>query len=63
MIMPTGAVLKRARALYLEQQWAFWDATLVSALSRAHRNPQRVSRGTNDLRKLQGSWNPDKGVK
>jgi predicted nucleic acid-binding protein len=31
VIMPTPAVLERARALHLQQQWAFWDATLVSA--------------------------------
>jgi predicted nucleic acid-binding protein len=31
LIMPTPAVLERARALHLQQQWAFWDATLVSA--------------------------------
>ena len=30
-IMPTPPVLERARALHLEQQWAFWDATLFSA--------------------------------
>jgi predicted nucleic acid-binding protein len=31
LLMPTPVVLERARALHLEQQWAFWDATLVSA--------------------------------
>ena len=31
LIMPTPAVLERARALHLQQQWAFWDAMLVSA--------------------------------
>jgi len=31
LIMPTPAVLERARTLHLQQQWAFWDATLVSA--------------------------------
>lgn len=31
LIMPTLPVLERARALHLPQQWAFWDATLVSA--------------------------------
>lgn len=31
LIMPTPAVLERARALHIQQQWAFWDATLVSA--------------------------------
>jgi len=31
LLMPTPAVLERARALHIEQQWAFWDATLVSA--------------------------------
>jgi predicted nucleic acid-binding protein len=31
LIMPTPAVLERARALHLQQRWAFWDATLVSA--------------------------------
>jgi predicted nucleic acid-binding protein len=29
--MPTPPVLERARTLHLQQQWAFWDATLVSA--------------------------------
>jgi predicted nucleic acid-binding protein len=24
-------VLERARALHLQEQWSFWDATLVSA--------------------------------
>jgi len=28
-------VLERARALHLQQQWAFWDATLVSACIEA----------------------------
>jgi predicted nucleic acid-binding protein len=31
LIMPTAAVLERARVLQLDQKWAFWDATLVSA--------------------------------
>lgn len=31
LILPTPAVLDRARALHLQQQWAFWDAVLVSA--------------------------------
>ena len=31
LIMPTPAVLERARELHLQQRWAFWDATLVSA--------------------------------
>lgn len=31
LLMPTPAVLERARSLHIEQQWAFWDATLVSA--------------------------------
>jgi predicted nucleic acid-binding protein len=31
LIMPTPDVLERARALHLQQQWAFWDAMLVSA--------------------------------
>ncbi len=31
LIMPTPAVLERARALHVQQRWAFWDATLVSA--------------------------------
>ena len=31
LIMPAPAVLERARALHLQQHWAFWDATLVSA--------------------------------
>jgi predicted nucleic acid-binding protein len=31
LIMPTAAVLERARNLHLEQQWAFWDAMLVAA--------------------------------
>lgn len=31
LVMPTPAVLERARSLHIEQQWAFWDATLVSA--------------------------------
>jgi predicted nucleic acid-binding protein len=31
LIMPTRAVLDRARALHLQERWAFWDATLVSA--------------------------------
>jgi predicted nucleic acid-binding protein len=31
LIMPTPAVLDRARALHLHERWAFWDATLVSA--------------------------------
>ena len=31
LVMPTSAVLERARTLHLQQQWAFWDATLVSA--------------------------------
>jgi predicted nucleic acid-binding protein len=31
LIMPTAAVLDRARALHLQERWAFWDATLVSA--------------------------------
>jgi predicted nucleic acid-binding protein len=35
LIMPAAAVLERARALHLEQQWAFWDATLVSACVEA----------------------------
>jgi predicted nucleic acid-binding protein len=31
LIMPTPPVLERARALHVQQQWAFWDAMLVSA--------------------------------
>ena len=31
LIMPTPAVLERARKLHLEHQWAFWDAMLVGA--------------------------------
>jgi predicted nucleic acid-binding protein len=31
LLMPTPAVLERARGLHLEHQWAFWDAMLVSA--------------------------------
>ena len=31
LLMPTPVVLERARTLHLEQQWAFWDATLVGA--------------------------------
>ena len=31
LIMPTPAVLERARVLHLQQHGAFWDATLVSA--------------------------------
>ncbi len=31
LIMPTPAVLERARELHLQQRWAFWDATLVGA--------------------------------
>ena len=31
LIMPTPGVLERARALHVQQRWAFWDATLVSA--------------------------------
>jgi predicted nucleic acid-binding protein len=31
LLMPTPAVLERARGLHVEQQWAFWDAMLVSA--------------------------------
>lgn len=31
LVMPTPAVLEHARALHLDHQWAFWDATLVSA--------------------------------
>ena len=32
LVMPTPAVLERARALHLDHQWAFWDATLVACL-------------------------------
>jgi predicted nucleic acid-binding protein len=31
LVIPTPAVLGRARALYLEQQWSFWDAMIVGA--------------------------------
>jgi predicted nucleic acid-binding protein len=31
LILPTAAVFERARALHLQQRWAFWDALLVSA--------------------------------
>jgi len=35
LIIPAPAVLERARALHVEQKWAFWDATLVSACIEA----------------------------
>lgn len=35
LIQPTPAVLERARGLHLLQQWAFWDAMLVSACIEA----------------------------
>ena len=35
LIMPAAGVLERARVLHVEQKWAFWDATLVSACIEA----------------------------
>ena len=35
MRLPTTQVLERARAMHLNEQWSFWDATLVAACREA----------------------------
>jgi len=35
LVMPTPDVLESARRIHLRHQWAFWDATLVSACMEA----------------------------
>jgi predicted nucleic acid-binding protein len=35
LILPTPAVLERARDLHLQQRWAFWDAMLLAACIEA----------------------------
>lgn len=31
LVLPSTAVLERARVLHVEQQWSFWDAMIVGA--------------------------------
>ncbi len=35
LMLPSSRVLDRARTLHVEQQWAFWDAMIVSACLEA----------------------------
>jgi len=35
LILPSRAVLDRARTLHLDQQWSYWDALLVGACLEA----------------------------
>ena len=35
IVLPTRAVLETARRMHVEQQWAFWDAMIVSACLEA----------------------------
>ena len=35
LILPTPAILERARSFHVEQQWSFWDAMIVQAALHA----------------------------